>query len=142
MRLNEFIVVSVIGIASAGALAHEPEPTLTQEDLPKGFTLAECKLVKPEEAIKQESGGLSVTAGKRGKKVSCKHVTSQVTYVHTATCKTRSGKELPLADCCLHPDATRIPNCTTKPQPVTTPEESSSQQSPPAAAEPPSQPQP
>jgi hypothetical protein len=67
--------------------------------------------------MRTDAPGLSV--GKRPPKVECsKHTEGSTTVTHTMTCRTMAGKDLPLSDCCLNPNGSKIPACEPKPQPT------------------------
>jgi hypothetical protein len=106
-----------LAIYAAGALSKEPGP-IPPELIPAGFTAADCHITKPGGPIVEEDAdGHPRTVGKRPPKVECsKHTEGRATETHTASCRTKAGKGLPLSDCCLNTDGSMIPACKLKPQ--------------------------
>jgi hypothetical protein len=106
-------------ILSACSTTQPPKPEPVPKELvPAGFSAADCKVVKPAEAITQDGpGGSKVTTGMRPPQVECtKHTEGAVTVKSTPTCHTKTGKELPLADCCMTDSGDPLPACTPKMQ--------------------------
>jgi hypothetical protein len=114
-------VLAVCGLSAyaTGAASKEPEP-IPPALIPVGFTAADCHITKPGgPIIEQDADGRPRTVGKRPPKVECsKHTEGTTTETHTVTCRTQAGKDLPLSDCCLNSDGSKIPACELKPQPT------------------------
>jgi hypothetical protein len=114
------IATAVCTILSACAATQPPKPEPVPPELvPAGFSAAECRVVKPAEAITADGpGGTKTTMGMRSPEVSCEHANqSVVTTKSVPVCHTTGGKQLPLADCCMTESGDPIPACVPKLQP-------------------------
>jgi hypothetical protein len=109
--------VCTILSACAGRPAPKPEPILP-ELIPAGYAASECRITDPGGAITSSGpDGRPMTVGNRQPKVECAHHTERITTTSVPVCHTKSGKGLPLSDCCMNPDGTQIAGCTPKLQP-------------------------
>lgn len=108
-----------LSILATVTVSKESEP-IPPELIPAGFTAADCRITEPGGPITEtDADGHPKTVGRRPPKVECsKHAEGGVTTTHTVSCHTKAGKELPLSDCCLNPDGSRIPSCELKRQPA------------------------
>ncbi len=120
--------VSLIFAMALAGCAVSPQSKPKQPDqrdmvpaelVPKGFQSGDCWFVRKAE-ITTAGGpsGSKVATGEKGPQISCK-VTQHMDYTFTTvpTCRTTSGKDLPLTDCCMNADGSTIPACTPKLQP-------------------------
>lgn len=113
------VCTCLLSACTTGTVPKEPEP-IPAELIPPGYSAADCRITEPGGAI-TETGpdGRPMTVGERKPTVQChKHDEGQVTMTSTPVCYTKRGKELPLSDCCMNPDGSKIPSCEPKLQPV------------------------
>lgn len=113
-------IAAVCTILCACGATHPPKPDPVPTELvPKGFTAAECRLVRPAEAMTEDGpGGLKVTTGTRSPEVACqKEGQNVITTKSVPVCHTQAGRELPLSDCCMSESGDPLPACTPKLQP-------------------------
>jgi hypothetical protein len=108
-------------LLSACATNPPPKPMPVPPELvPAGFSAADCRVTDPGGPITDNSGpnGTPRNVGTRAPKVECKkHQGESVQATTTPTCHTQGGKPLPLSDCCMNLDGSRIQGCTPKQQP-------------------------
>lgn len=119
--MTRFPITAVCTILCACGASKPPKPDAVPTELvPKGFSAADCHIVKPAEAMTEEGpGGTKYTTGTRSPEVACqKPGQSVVTTKSVPVCHTKGGKELPVADCCMTESGDPIPACTPKLQPV------------------------
>jgi hypothetical protein len=118
MRVFLPVLASIVLIGCASN--PPPKPDAVPKDLvPKGFTAADCHVVKPAEAITQQGpDGRPVSTGMRAPEVACeKPGANSIATKSTPVCHTQRGKPLPLADCCMTESGDPIPACMPKIQP-------------------------
>jgi hypothetical protein len=108
------LVAAVCTILSACATTQPPKPdTVPPELVPAGYSAADCHIVKPAEAITDDTS--KVSHGEHAPHVECiKHTQGAVVQKITPTCHTVSGTALPLEACCLRDDGSAIPDCVPK----------------------------
>ena len=119
VRIAFTVAVCTVLTACGAGPTHKPSESVPPELVPAGFTVADCKVVKPTEAdVDDGPGDNKYSHGEHGPKVECSHHSEGPLIVKsTPTCHTVGGKALPLADCCMTEAGAPIPACTPKTQP-------------------------
>ncbi len=120
IRMALALAICTVFTACAAGATRKPSESVPHELVPPGFTAAECHVVKAAEALTDDGPGTGpkYTTGTRSPQVECQHPgNSIVTTKSVPVCHTKSGKQLPLADCCMTDSGEPIPACTLKIQP-------------------------
>ena len=101
-------------LSACASTPPKPEP-VPPELVPVGFSAADCRVTEPGGPL-TETGldGRPMQVGTRPPKVQCSQHVSIAS--ETTTCHTKGGKPLPMSDCCLNLDGSKVPECTPKPQ--------------------------
>ena len=113
-------IVLIVAVLTLAACSAGPSPKRTESIPPEliaaGFTAADCHITEPGRHITQTGpDGRPYDQGTRPPKVECSlHSELRHESTQTASCRTSSGKDLPLSDCCMNPDGSKIPACEPK----------------------------
>lgn len=119
MRLALCIAVCTFVLSACASNPQKLAP-VPPELVPAGFSAADCHITDPGGPITDNNGpnGTARNVGTRAPKVACtKKEGETVNTTSAPTCHTQGGKVLPVSDCCMNPDGSKIQGCTPKLQP-------------------------